>query len=302
MILRPAKKMLLNSGDDGTRFIMLVVVMMSVLSTLAVGGALTLAHLRSTWVDAVAGHITIEIPASDGQGLVRSPDTLHEKATAAYAALSSTPGVTRVDILDRRDVEKLVSPWLGEAVSTNDMPLPVLIGVTLSAPNDEALTQSIRSKVSAIDPPSIVETHQSWLADLRRFSLILLLAAGGMATITIACCIVAVAGAVAARLSEHQNDIDLLHVMGATDAYIGQEFVDSVVRSVGGAAVIGTVLGLIFIKIGAAVAGEIQNAMLPAMAWKMADNLWFLILPALVTLLCYFAARFTVLRSLGTMP
>lgn len=302
MLPKPKKQLLLNGADDGTRFIVLVVVMMTVLATIAVGGAMTLAHLRATWVDAVAGNMTIEIPASDGAGIVRSAATLGDTANKIQKALSATAGIAKVEILDRKAVEKLVSPWLGEAADTSDMPLPALLGVTLKDEGDDATAKAVAQAVAAADPAAIVETHQTWLSDLRRFSLVLLLAAAGMAAITIGCCIVAVAGAVAARLSEHHSDIDLLHVMGATDDYIGQEFVEAVVRSVGGAAAIGTLAGLILIKIGAVVAGELQGAMLPAVSWGMLDYLWFAAIPALVTALCFSAARYTVLRSLRSMP
>ena len=302
MLPKPSRPLLLNGADDGTRFIMLVVVMMTVLATIAVGGAMTLAHLRATWVDAVAGNITIEVPASDGAGIVRNAATLGDTAQKIQKALADTQGVTRVEILDRKAVEKLVSPWLGDAADTSDMPLPVLVGVTLEDAGDENTAKTVAQVVAAADTAAIVETHQTWLSDLRRFSLVLLLAAAGMAAITIGCCIVAVAGAVAARLSEHHSDIDLLHVMGATDDYIGQEFVEAVVRSVGGAAVIGTVTGLVLIKIGAVIAGELQSAMLPAVSWGILDYLWFAAIPALVTALCFSAARFTVLRSLRSMP
>ncbi|MBU6235137.1 MAG: hypothetical protein KGQ41_04775 [Alphaproteobacteria bacterium] len=295
-------ELLPDTQDSGTRFVMLVVVMMTFLATLAVGGALVVSALRATWVDAVEGHITIEIPASDGAGVIRNADTLSDNARGIANAVGSLAGIKSVHVLSRVDIKNLVKPWMGEAAGTEDMPLPALMGVTLRDPDDTGALEAITKAAKALDAAAIVEAHQSWISDLRRFSLVLLLAACAMAFVTIACCIVAVTGAVAARLSEHHADIDLLHLMGATDDYIGGQFVQSVVRSVGGAALAGTVIGLVLLKAGALIAGNIQTAMLPQAGFGFADYVAFAGLPALVTGLCFAAARFTVLRSLRQMP
>ncbi len=292
----------MNAGDTGTRFVILVVAMMTALATLALGGALVIGALRATWVDAVRGNLTVEIPASDGKGAVRDADTLAREAAALSAALQKTKGVTAVHALTRRDVENLVKPWLGNGAESADLPLPALLGVNVTDPDDRAVRDAVVKVATTTDAAATVETHQSWIADLRRFSLMLLLGAGAMAFFTVACSILTVAGAVQARLSAHKSDIDLLHVMGATDTYIGAQFVRVVVRAVGGAALAGTATGIVLLKIGGLAASEIKSAVIPVYAWHLADMLAFLALPALVTGLCFIAARITVLRSLRVMP
>lgn len=292
----------LRTDDVGTRFVTLVVIMMTTLATLAVGGSLIVGALRATWVDAVKGNLTIELPASDGKGIVRTQDTLAQNAAAISAKLASTKGVSSVHVLSRQEVENLVKPWLGEQAGTDDLPLPALIGVTLANPDDADLVAAVGNAATSADAAAQTQTHQNWISDLRRFSLVLLLAAGAMAAFTIACSILTVAGAVQARLSEHHADIDLLHLMGATDSYIGAQFVRVIVKSVGGAAAIGTAIGALLLKLGGMVAGEIQSAVLPSHGWSALDMLAILALPALVTGLCFVAARVTVLRTLRVMP
>lgn len=290
-----------EKDDVGTRFITLVVFMMTALATLASGGAQVVMALRASWVDAVSGQITIEIPAIDSKGVIRNADVLAQKGAAIREALIKREDVTSVHVLDRSEVENLVKPWLGEGADNTDLPLPALLGVTLSSDGADTI-KAVDAAVKAADADASTETHQTWLADLRRFSLVLLLAAAAMAAAVIACCILTVAGAVKARLAAHHSDIDLLHVMGATDNYIGQQFVRSVVTSVGGAAIAGTALGVVFLKIGGIVAGGMQTAMLPAFHWNFMALVWFAALPAFVTLMCFMGARVTVLRSLRKMP
>jgi cell division transport system permease protein len=291
----------LEQDDTGSRFVMLVVVMMTILATLAMGGALVVHSLRAGWVDAVTGHMTVEIPASVGD-TVRDPAALAADAEHVRAALSKDDAVKSARVISRGEVEKLVKPWLGSEAGSDDLPLPALVGVMLKDPADTDAQARIASAVKAAEPSAVTETHQAWLSDLKRFSLVLLYAALTMAAATIACSILAVTGAVRAQLSAHHGDIDLLHVMGATDDYVSAQFVRVVVRSVGRAALAGTVAGLIILKIGGLVAGELQSAMLPAFHWDFTALLWFSACPVLITALSFLAARFTVLRTLAIMP
>lgn len=292
----------LDQDDVGTRFMTLVVIMMTALAAISVGGALAVQSMRGAWVGAVSGHMTIEIPAADNEGIIRSAENLEGIARRMRDSLDKTKGVREARVMPRAEVEKLVSPWLGESAGSADLPLPALITLTLERPGDEASIKAVGESVKKTDAAAISETHEGWLLDLKRFSLLLLLAAGAMAAATIACSILTVAGAVKARLAAHHGDIGLLHVMGATDSYIGGQFVRIVVRDVGRAALTGTVAGVILLKIGGLVAGELQHSTLPQFEWNFMALACFAALPALITALCWGAARFTVLRTLRVMP
>ena len=64
----------------------------------------------------------------------------------------------------------------------------------------------------------------------------------------------------------------------------------------------GMVAGLILLKVGGMIAGELQNSTLPQFHWNFMTFLAFIALPALITALCWGAARVTVLRTLRVMP
>jgi len=292
----------LDQDDVGTRFMTLVVIMMTALATISVGGALIVQSMRGAWVGAISGHMTIEIPASDKDGIIRSPESLDGIAKRMRTQLDSLDSVRDAKVMPRKDVEDLVSPWLGEDAGKANLPLPALITLTLKNPGDKQAIEQIGAESKKIDATTITETHESWLLDLKRFSLVLLLAAVAMAAATIACSILTVAGAVKARLAAHHGDIGLLHVMGATDNYIGGQFVRIVVRDVGRAAIVGMFAGIVLLKIGGIVAGELQSTTLPQFTWNFATLMAFAALPALITGLCWGAARFTVLRTLRVMP
>ncbi|MCB1538560.1 MAG: hypothetical protein KDJ49_06255 [Alphaproteobacteria bacterium] len=292
----------LDQDSVGTRFVTLVVVMMSMLATLAMGGALVVHSLRASWVAGITGHMTIEIPATAPDGSIRDANTEDAIAARINDALAQAPDVRALRILDRREVERMVRPWLGTDADKQDLPLPVLIAVTLNDANAPGAQGRVARAVAAIDASAVTEGHQAWLSDLRRFSLALLIAAFMMAGATVACAILTVAGAVRARLAAHQADIDLLHLMGATDDYIAAQFVRVFVRHVGQAALIGLVGGAVILKAAGMIAGNLQSAALPEFHWGPGAILWLAACPALVIGLGWLAARVTVLRSLRIMP
>lgn len=297
-----ANDLALDQDDIGTRFVTWVVIMMTALATLAVGGALIVQDLRGSWVEAIRGHMTIEIPAASDASTIRGDDLLNELADKMQTTLKNDTGVADVHIISNDEVKKLVEPWLGENAGSDDLPLPRLLALDLKNPGDADTMARVTKTVTKIDEASGIETHQAWLSDLKRFSLALLLAALAMTAATVACTIMSVAGAVRSRLAAHHDDIRLLHVMGATDYYIGGQFVRVTVRNVSAATFTGMVIGLLLLKAGGFVAGGLQSAMLPAFNWNAYAFCWFVALPALITALCWGAARFTVLRSLRSMP
>ena len=88
---RPPRKLQdlpFGKEDVGTRFVTLVIVMMTALATLALGGAEIILSLRGGWVDAIKGQITIEIPATAQDGSIRDETALN----ALSAALAKKTG------------------------------------------------------------------------------------------------------------------------------------------------------------------------------------------------------------------
>ncbi|HEY8963843.1 MAG TPA: FtsX-like permease family protein [Alphaproteobacteria bacterium] len=292
-----------GKDDVGTRFVTLVIIMMTALATLALGGAEIILSLRGTWVDAINGQITIEIPAVNPDGKIRSAEELN---TLAHDIDSGTQmngaDIKQIQRLSRQQVAELIEPWIGPDTGNRDLPLPVLVALTFDENPTQERIEQITKTVHEIDPAAIVETHQTWLDDLRRFSGVLLMASVFMAFAVIACCILCVSGAVKSQLASHQADIDLLHLMGATDDYIGAQFVRVVATDVGRAAMLGVLIGIVFLKIGGVIAGGLQAAMIPGFSWSLPVWLSFLSLPLIVTSLCFVAARVTVLQTLEKMP
>lgn len=288
-------------ADVSTRFVGLVIIMMSALAALALGGAQMVLDVRGGWILEMRGQISLEIPAMDAQGRMRDAQTLTHIAEQMADAVNFD-GVEQIEIFERARIEALVSPWLGDTRAQDDLPLPAILGIHLSPEADEILQERIINAAHKVDANAYVDTHQGWVQDLKRFSSVLLGAAGFMTLAVILCAMLCVSGATRAQLWAHKADIDLLHLMGASDTYIGAQFVRVVARDVGYAALLGTGVGVVLLYVGRMIAGNLGDMGFAGTDYGFRHWVSFLVLPVLVSVLCFVSARRTVFKELEKMP
>lgn len=118
----------------------------------------------------------------------------------------------------------------------------------------------------------------------------------GLTTLT------AVSGAVRARMAVHRAEVELLHLMGASDRYITRQFQrhSMIIGLRGGAA--GAVAGAIVLVIIGWVAGKMGVAILPDFKLSPAQMLMLGMIPLIAAGIATISARWTVTRVLGTFP
>lgn len=292
---RRTQELPFGRADVSTRFVIFVIIMMTMLATLALGGAQMIMTLRGAWVSDLQGQISIEVSPITPEGYMRPPEDMALLVDAMHETVSAFGDV---DVMSQDAVAELIKPWLGDVSSQEDLPLPAIIG--LSAQNVD-MTE-LERLVGYVDSQAIIDTHQGWVKDLRRFSGVLLGASGFMALMVVLCAMLCVSGAVRAQLASHKADIDLLHLMGASDQYIGSQFVRVVARDVGYAAFWGLVGGLVLLFIGRIIAGNMQDIGFSEFSWNGLHLVGFALLPVVITGLCFVTARRTVLLELQKMP
>ena len=287
--------------DEGTGFILLLMALMTFLATVTLAGALGLNDMASRWSSGLENKLTIEIPAEDGQDNIRSPEDIRDLAEKAEKALNDLQAVQRADILSDDDIQALITPWLGEDTPLDDLPMPGMLEVEMSGNDKDALSQ-IKDTLRKISPDIQADGHEDWLNDILRMTgalqiltLIVTLIIGGT-TIT------AIAGAVRARMAIHKSDVELLHLMGASDEYITRQFQrHAFILAVKGG-LMGLTAGIISIWLIGLMAGTGDTPLLPDVSFSFSDILYLIIVPALICIVASSAARFTVLRVLAQMP
>ena len=153
----------LNKGGE-TGFLILLVALMTFLATMALSMSFILDGMTERWSSGIENHMTIEIPAESAKGDVRTPDDMRLFATRISEALTAQPDlIASYNIMSEDDIIALLSPWLGEGISADNIPLPGLIEVEVKqkVENLPAKLQVLKTDLEDIVPNinSVSYTH-----------------------------------------------------------------------------------------------------------------------------------------------
>ena len=285
-------------GDGADRFVPWLIAPMAYLATLSLAAVMATASLVEGWDVGLAGSLTIQIRAE--------ADAPAEQAVSTGEALSvlrGWPGIEQATPIDRPEIAALMEPWLGNDLPLDQLPLPTLIDVTLSGdpPIDlAALSAALRAKVDGVS----VDDHAVWLEDLRTVAnTVMLFAALLMALISMAA-MATIVFVTRAGLAIHRNVIDLLHTIGATDAYVARQFEwYAFALGLRGAA-IGFGLGLVTLFVVARLFGGGDGGPTLLSVPSLSEPQWasLVLVPVGAIILAAVTARRTVLHTLARMP
>jgi len=280
--------------DPAARTLPWIIAVMAFLATIALAGALLLNGVIVRWSNSLTGTLTIQVPAA------ASADETEARLKRVVAVLREAPGILRVRVLSSGESLALVEPWLGRGAAVLGLPLPRLIDVGI-ADGARLDLADLRKRVAAAAPGSTVEEHQKWLDEMIgvirwgwRLALMIVVLIFFAAAMTIVF-------AMRTSLRIHRNVTDVLHLIGARDQYIAEQFQRHAFRlgliggliGAGFAALVVIGLERILAKVETLQAMHLE---LPFWAWAV-----LALVPPAAALLAAAAARYTVLRGLARM-
>jgi cell division transport system permease protein len=262
------------------------------LAALAVAGALTMAKLAERWDSGLAGALTVQLPAESADAA-----TLE----AVVAALTATPGVRTAEPMDQQAMTALLEPWLGDALLTGDLPLPRLVAVTVDTaePPD---TAALQARLEALAPGILVDDHQRWLARLLDLARAVELMALVVVLLVVLAASIMVAFVTRMGLAAHQRSIELLHLIGAQDAYVARQFQNHALGFGLRGGLLGLVAALPTLYFARLLLQRIDSGLLPELNFLPHEWACFILLPVAAALVTMLTARVTVLRTLARLP
>ncbi len=285
----------------GTSFLMLLVGLMTFLALMAITATFILGGVAQHWSAGLENKMTVEIPALKSDETLRNKSEINDLEEEIKASLQDNPNIELLEILQEDEITKLISPWLGDDVALDEIPLPGLISVHLHIRDDVKLRQ-IQNTLKNIAPDIRLDTHENWLGDILRLAGTLQISSLLVTLIILATTVTAIAGAVRSRMAEHRADIELLHLMGASDLYITKQLQRHAIILTLKGCLAGVAFGM-FILLGLALLNnQSENSMLPELSLSMIEIFALLMLPAALGAIASQTARMTVLRVLRGMP
>ena len=264
--------------------------------TLALAVNLGLNTVTGNWVGGLTGSITVEIrpPADDSQKAafddgVKKILWMGKQHTAVESARA----------LSREEIMALIKPWLGDDTS-NSLPLPAIIDIKLAKDAD---TAALSSDIKKLVPAATVDSHADTLDDVKTLvataRLFVLLLTGVIVLLTAA----SIGGIVRAKLAIHAQEVETLHLVGASDEYIARQFRHHTLKGALKGALMGVVFMVLAILGVSYMTHTVDTTIFPQL--RLMPLHWALIavVPVLAgSLIAHLTAQRTVMRELARLP
>lgn len=291
MSLKSHSDIPLNADPSG-RFVPWIVALMVYLATISLMVAFTTSGLIHRWDKGFSTKLSVEIPASN----IFNPHGDIEGAKIReqiIQTLLKTPGIGSVRTLPRDEILSTLKPWLGEQNDISQLPLPTLLDVDVTNRNHLNYTL-LQKSLKNLLPGIVIEDHLSW----QRGVLDLAYSAQVIGLLIVSMIILAAISTIAftsqTSLIIHRNIIEILYLVGATDAYIARQFQNHAFRVGLKGGSVGFILSAITFILLKFFARHLDTALLEevvstALLWTIA-----LLVPLFVTLFMMFAAKFAV--------
>lgn len=281
-------------SDTSSRFVVWLVMVLVFMACIAVTANAYVGALLTHWNQSVTGTLTIQIPV-----MLDADDPASTATTdRVLDVLKRHPAVAEAEAIPRDKVTALLKPWLGDEDVVKDLPLPVLIDVTLTTAEPSAIT-AITNSVEKTAPGAVVDDHRVWLN--RVIGL-----AEGLGAIAVTTMLLVATGlgltivfATRASLAEFAQVIEVLHIVGARDGFIASQFARRAFLQT----VLGGVVGLILYApafgVVAWLASRIEQGILPEIRFSPVYWATLACLPFAAGLVALITANVTVRRALA---
>ncbi len=281
--------------DGSSRFLPWMIALMVYLAGLALTAAMILEQVIDRWRAGLQGSVTVVVAPLVGGG---DAETAARVETALDVILA-TSGVLSAAALEEGRVAGLVEPWLGKDLLSMDLPIPRLIDVTVARGGLDLA--DLAGRLETAVPGSRIDDHEVWLGKVLRLARASELVAVLIVALIALAAAATVVFATRAGLAVQRDVIEVLHLIGARDAYIARQFQGKAVSL----ALWGGLLGLSLTGITIAalwlLARDLQGSLLPALPLDPPFLAGLAALPLAGAAIASITARITVMRCLARM-
>jgi cell division transport system permease protein len=193
-----------------------VVAIMTFLAAVTSGGVAMVIGSAIEWQSEVAREMTIQVRPTSGSDV-------EAELAKAQALARATPGVVDVRAYSRQESERLLEPWLGPGLSLDDLPVPRMIAIRVArgaAVDTATLRQALARDVAGAS----LDDHRGFIDRMRRMANTAIAGGLGIFGLVLAATILSVAFATRGAMASNRPIVEVLHLVGAKDAYIASQF------------------------------------------------------------------------------
>ena len=291
------KKELPLQDDSSNLFLQVMISIAVFLFGVTLAGVLSINSMLATWNNSILGSLTVQVmPINDVNEEQAKAQTLAQQEKAVEL-LRAKNEVEKVTPLNNEQLQKLIQPWLGDGIDVKDLPMPRLIDVKLKKGVEVDFMQWAEELAQAA-PQASLDNHKLWLNKLIKFADGLKLLALTVLVLVVLITSGAIFYCTQTSLGLHKYIIEILHLMGAKDTYVAQQYAKRTawLGLVGG--IYGLILAIPTIFIIANLAKQIEGGIISEARLSFLDWSVIFSLPILSMVIAMITAYYTVKKTL----
>lgn len=288
--------------DDLARFQFSLTCVMSVLCIWLITGFFVAEDVSTKWMHSLSGKITVQIPTINDNGDKISEVTISNNISNLKQILNASSEVSDIRLVDNQRIQKLISPWLGDLAYSENIPAPKILTATLKDASPD-LIDKLETNITKALPGITVQNYKNWFADLFKLLETSKFIASIAVLILISIILISIYFAVKARMALLKDDIEILHLMGASEDYISKQFEKQSAITCLKSSFLGLLIGFLSASIIVSIAlssqfGHIDNPF-SLTSYKI---MLYILFPLALTLLSSATAKLTARKILLDLP
>jgi cell division transport system permease protein len=228
-----------------------VVAIMTFLAAVTSGGVAMVIGAASEWQSDVSREMTIQIRPTAG-------NDIDAQVLKAENLARGTAGVVEVRTYSKEQSDRLLEPWLG-GLSLDELPVPRMIAVRVG-PRARLDVPALRQALTAQVAGASLDDHRGWIDRMRRMAAAAVAGGTGIFGLVLAATVLSVAFATRGAMASNRPIVEVLHFVGAKEAYIAGQFQRHflVLGLKGGA--IGGIAAMAFLALAGPVSGMFSGS------------------------------------------
>jgi cell division transport system permease protein len=277
--------------DTTLAYLPLVIAFLTVLSLCMTHSAAYIKHVTLSGTEALQQRLHLHLPY----------DVTEVSIQQLYEEMGKTDGIESIDRISRQEMRGFLGSWLGmDGALSEDFPLPIILDITLQPDAPRAEVQArVQRYLSRNIEGALLESYDDSIAAFNQSSRLVktgIYILGFVVMISTTLIVVIVSRI---NLGIHRRHIEILHDLGASDAYINRQFIKrSAIISLQGV-LAGTLISIGFIE---AVKSRFDSAFLSIGNSELgAIWMYYIINPALLIVLVLVASWVSIEAQLKKM-
>lgn len=237
----PRKQELQLKNENTGLFLQVIISIAVFIFAITLSGVLAVNSMIGNWNRSILGSLTVQVIPSQNpnQEKALSETLAHQEKVVDF--LRSVNGVLKVTPLTNEQLGELLTPWLGDDISINELPVPRIIDVKIDSDANINFSQ-LSKDLNSVSPLASLDNHKLWLNKLIAFADGLKMIATTILLLVSLITSGAIFYTTKMSLGLQRGVIEILHIIGAKDTYIAQQYA----RHMGALGFIGGLGGIVF--------------------------------------------------------